>query len=152
MPLDSRNKRGSAFAWNLGHGRVWANPSAGELSTQAGRQQAGRVYMGILAGLPVIVAIVNFGVWALGMIIQYYPIWLAITTSDTSDLKPFQDRNKILTDAIYVGATGDVTAVSEDGTAILFKGVPVGTFLPIRARRVNATATTATNLVACYKG
>lgn len=53
------------------------------------------------------------------------------------------------TRGIYVGVTGDVTAVI-NGNAILFKAVPVGLILPIRATRVNSTGTTATNMVALY--
>lgn len=51
--------------------------------------------------------------------------------------------------AIYVGGAGNVTAVV-NGTAVLFAGVPVGTVLKVRATRVNATGTAATNLVALY--
>lgn len=49
-------------------------------------------------------------------------------------------------DAIYVGVTGDITLINEQGAAQLFSNVPVGIF-PVRCSRVNATATTATNLV-----
>lgn len=51
---------------------------------------------------------------------------------------------------IYVGGAGNVTAVMEDGTVATFTAVPVGTILPIRAIRVNATLTTATQMVALY--
>jgi hypothetical protein len=54
--------------------------------------------------------------------------------------------------ALYVGVTGDVTAVvgSESGqSAVLFKAVPVG-ILPVSCTRVNNTGTTATNIVALY--
>lgn len=49
--------------------------------------------------------------------------------------------------AIYVGVSGDITAVC-GGTAVLFKGVPQGTVLPVPScAQVKATGTTATNLV-----
>jgi hypothetical protein len=51
---------------------------------------------------------------------------------------------------IYVGVTGDVTAIV-GGAAILFKNAVQGSVLPIEATRVNSTATTATNLVALYE-
>jgi len=51
--------------------------------------------------------------------------------------------------AIYVGGAGAVVAVV-NGTAITFAAVPVGTVLQLRATRVNATGTAATNLVALY--
>lgn len=52
--------------------------------------------------------------------------------------------------AIYVGATGDITMILKNDTvAVLFKAVPVGIF-PVRPIQVNATATTATNIVGLY--
>ncbi len=69
--------------------------------------------------------------------------YAAITTSDSNDL-PF------LTRYVYVGGAGDVTAVTQAGNAVVFKAVPAGAILPIRARRINQTGTTATNLVALW--
>jgi|GEM_PF-426668 len=52
--------------------------------------------------------------------------------------------------AIYVGVTGDITMIlKNDAVAVLFKAVPVGV-LPVRPIQVNATATTATNIVGLY--
>ena len=53
------------------------------------------------------------------------------------------------TRGIYVGVSGDVTAVV-GGTAILFTSVPPGMILPVVATRVNATGTTATGLIALF--
>jgi hypothetical protein len=64
-----------------------------------------------------------------------------VTPSDSTDLS-YPCR------ALYVGATGDVTAVV-NGAAVLFKAVPVG-ILPVRVSRVNSTGTTATNIVALF--
>lgn len=50
--------------------------------------------------------------------------------------------------AIYVGVSGDVSAVL-GGSSVVFKSVPVG-HLWIGATRVNATGTTATNMVALF--
>lgn len=50
---------------------------------------------------------------------------------------------------IYVGGAGDVVAVDEDGTTCTFT-CPAGIVLPIRAKRVNSTSTTATAMVALY--
>lgn len=67
----------------------------------------------------------------------------AIVPADGSDLPA-------LTRAIYVGVTGDVKVDLETtGTGITFKAMPVGIHR-IRAKRVYATGTTATNLVALY--
>lgn len=62
---------------------------------------------------------------------------VAITKSDT-------ETNAY--SGIYVGGTGAVTVVTEDGTTVTFSAVPVGTILPIRTQKVTA-ATTATLLV-----
>lgn len=67
----------------------------------------------------------------------------AITPSDATDLTA-------ATRAIYVGVGGDVVAVTRDGTAVTFKNAAAGSTINIRARRVNSTNTTATNLVALW--
>lgn len=51
---------------------------------------------------------------------------------------------------IYVGGTGDVAVVFQDGTAVTFESVPVGVILPVCAIRVNDTNTDATALVAIF--
>jgi hypothetical protein len=63
----------------------------------------------------------------------------AITPSDTVNLGG---------KAIYVGGAGNVTCVTEGGNVTLFTAPPVGSVIPIRFTRVNATGTTATALVA----
>jgi len=51
--------------------------------------------------------------------------------------------------SIYIGGAGDVSVeMAKTGTAIVFTGVQAGSVLPIRVSRVNATGTTATNMVA----
>lgn len=53
--------------------------------------------------------------------------------------------------AIYVGVGGDVVAVVNQGgsdVAFTFKNVPSGTYLLGLFHRVNATGTTATNMIA----
>lgn len=70
----------------------------------------------------------------------------AITPNDTVD---FADSRA--TRRIYVGGAGNLVLVPADGgPAVTFTGVPVGTMLEVAARRVNATNTTATNLVALF--
>lgn len=48
---------------------------------------------------------------------------------------------------IYVGGAGNVSALMADGTTGVFVACIVGQVLPIQAQRINATGTTATNLV-----
>jgi hypothetical protein len=68
----------------------------------------------------------------------------AITTSDATNLPGG------LTEAVYVGGAGVVVAVFEDGTTANFTAV-AGAILPLRVKRINATSTTATLLVALYR-
>ena len=66
----------------------------------------------------------------------------AVTPSDTTPIKGGPAR------ALYVGGTGDVVAINENGAAVKFAGVTAGSVLPIATSRVNATNTTATDIVA----
>ncbi len=52
--------------------------------------------------------------------------------------------------ALFVGNGGDVTVPNLAGDAITFENVPDGSVLPVRCRRVNATGTTATGIVALF--
>mgnify|MGYP001163372299 CR=1 FL=1 len=70
--------------------------------------------------------------------------WEAVTASDSTDFSSGICRG------LYVGTTGNVAAVMDDDTAITFVGVPAGVVLPIQARRVNSTNTTASNMVALF--
>lgn len=65
----------------------------------------------------------------------------AITPSDTVNL-----INPAF--AIYVGGSGDVVCINNDGVAVTFVGATAGSILPITTSRVNSTNTTATSLVA----
>ena len=69
---------------------------------------------------------------------------VAITTSDTVALPGGVCK------AIYVGGAGNVVVLDAFGNTTTFNGATAGSTLPIGAVRVNATLTTATNLVALY--
>lgn len=49
---------------------------------------------------------------------------------------------------LYVGGTGNLTVLTAEGDTLLISAVPVGTILPLSVKRVNATGTTATLIVA----
>jgi len=54
------------------------------------------------------------------------------------------------TRAIYVGVGGDVEIITIDGTTVLFKNAQSGQIIPVRARNISASNTTATDLVGLY--
>ena len=61
----------------------------------------------------------------------------AVTPSDAAELT-------WISRAIWVGGAGNLCVVTVDGDTLTFSGVPAGTLLPIRAKQVRATNTTAT--------
>lgn len=68
---------------------------------------------------------------------------VAITAHDSTNFEPCR--------AIYVGTGGNVVVVFADtGSAVTFTNVPSGAILPVAAKRVNSTSTTASNMVALY--
>lgn len=50
--------------------------------------------------------------------------------------------------AVWIGGAGNLNVDLADGGTVLFSGIPAGTLLPIRAKRVRSTSTTATLIVA----
>lgn len=69
--------------------------------------------------------------------------FLAVTPSDTVDL------SKGASDAFYIGGGGDIVLVGEDGDSATFT-VLSGSVLACGSKRVMATGTTATGIVALY--
>lgn len=67
----------------------------------------------------------------------------SITPNDSADLA-------IGATAIYIGSDGNITVDTSFGDTVAFVGVLSGTVLPVRARRVYSTGTTASNLVGLY--
>ncbi len=55
-----------------------------------------------------------------------------------------------LCQAIYIGVGGNMVAVRDDDTTVTFTGVVAGTIVPVQAKRINSTSTTATNMVALF--
>ncbi len=68
---------------------------------------------------------------------------IAVTPSDSDDLVQTSR-------ALYVGTGGTVVVRAHDGTEASYVGVPTGLILPVRAVRVLATGTTASDIVAMY--
>ncbi len=65
----------------------------------------------------------------------------AVTPSDSEDLA-FVAR------ALWVGGAGDVKVATANGDVLVFAGVAAGSVLPVAVKRVYATGTTATNVLA----
>ena len=57
----------------------------------------------------------------------------------------------VYTRGIYVGGAGNINmTLVDDSAAVSFVGVLAGTVIPVRAKLVLVTGTTATNLVGLY--
>jgi hypothetical protein len=66
---------------------------------------------------------------------------IAVSPNDGVDLT-------ISARALYIGGPGNVSVVTVGGDTVTFVGLVAGQILPVRARRVRFTATTALNIVA----
>jgi hypothetical protein len=67
----------------------------------------------------------------------------AVTPHNTNELE-------FVTRALYVGSVGDVKVAMADSGEVTFVAVPTGTTLPIRVKKVFATGTDATDIVALW--
>ena len=64
---------------------------------------------------------------------------IAITPADSDLVQPVR--------AIYVGGSGNLKISDTGGGAVTFSNVPAGVILPVMARRIWSTGTTASNIV-----
>ena len=69
----------------------------------------------------------------------------------SSDITPDDDNDlAVVSRSIYVGVSGDLAVHMADSDSIqIYKSVPIG-FIPIQAKRVLATGTTAAFLVSVW--
>jgi hypothetical protein len=65
----------------------------------------------------------------------------AVTPHDTNELTN-------VSRGLWVGGAGDVAVVTSGGSTATFAAVPAGTMLPVRAKIVKTTGTTASSIVA----
>lgn len=144
MAIDSASKRrsvASVMRWGKGPG---VTPDVNQ--PVAWRIQVGRSYSGFVP--------VEELQPSEGLINQWLNWWTmsqspynksrAITKSDTVDFVEGP------CDAIYVGGAGIVVVVHEDNNTSQFTAV-AGEILPVKAKRVNSTSTTATLMLALYQ-
>lgn len=68
---------------------------------------------------------------------------LDITKHDTNELATYSRW-------IFVGGTGAMKVTCVDGSVATFTGIPAGAILPVAAKLVWSTGTTATNMTAIY--
>lgn len=66
----------------------------------------------------------------------------SVTTSDSSEIDP--------TRGLYIGGAGNIKVDTAAGTTVTLNSAAAGSVLPIRVKKVYATGTTATNIVALY--
>lgn len=66
----------------------------------------------------------------------------SVTTSDSSEIDP--------TRGLYIGGAGNIKVDTAAGTTVTLNNAAAGSVLPIRVKKVYATGTTATNIVALY--
>ena len=52
-----------------------------------------------------------------------------------------------VTRALYVGVAGDLVLLMQGGATVVLRGVPSGSFLPLRVRQVLASGTSADGIV-----
>lgn len=71
---------------------------------------------------------------------------LAITKSDSADQGLGGGCR-----ALFIGGAGDVAVIAVgDTSAVTFAGLAAGSILPVQAKRVMSTNTTATSIVALF--
>lgn len=80
------------------------------------------------------------------MAVEAYNVFAAVTPSNTADLP-----NPGVSDALWVGGAGTLAIQGTDGQTVSIAAVAAGATLPIKVRRVLATGTTATTIVALYQ-
>ena len=55
-----------------------------------------------------------------------------------------------VTKGVYIGTSGDLAVVMEDGSEVTFTALPAGVFHPLRVRKIKAGGTTASGIVGVY--
>lgn len=73
---------------------------------------------------------------------------VAVTPNDSADLT--LPNGFVGTTYLYVGVSGDVAVVTAAGDSVTLKSVAAGYFHPVSVRKVLATGTTATDILAAF--
>jgi len=80
-----------------------------------------------------------------------FPATLTSPATNAIEIIP-DDLNPLdmVTRALYVGQTGDISVEMQSGQIVGFQNVQGGSILAIRTLKVRATGTTATGLIAMW--
>lgn len=78
------------------------------------------------------------------------PTYVSSSTDKARSVTPNDGADIPITHGLYIGVTGDVAVVMGDGTTLTFKAAAAGSTLNLQVKRVLATGTTATNIIALY--
>lgn len=73
-----------------------------------------------------------------------------VTKSDTELIASPSGGDNYEGCILYIGGTGNVRVLTIGGDDVVFSGVPAGTTLQVKVRKVFSTDTTATNIVALW--
>jgi len=69
-------------------------------------------------------------------------------SGDAFAITPHADEDLATsTRGIYVGVTGNINLITVGGQTVLFENLPAGFILPVRAKRVLVSLTSATKLI-----
>jgi hypothetical protein len=74
----------------------------------------------------------------------------AVTPSDTVNIPSVSGGTNDEGCILYIGGAGNIKVLTIGGDEVVFASVPAGTTLQVRVRRVFATGTAATNIVALW--
>ncbi len=73
---------------------------------------------------------------------------ITVTPSDTVDIVFPSGTNR--TRGVLVGVAGNLNVIMADGTTALLKAVTAGVVHPLSVKRIKATSTTATDIIALF--
>ena len=69
---------------------------------------------------------------------------------DAYTVVPHDTNEVTVTRGIYVGGAGDIKLTTKNNKTVTFVAVPVGVILPVRAKIIFSTDTTATYMIGLY--
>jgi hypothetical protein len=74
----------------------------------------------------------------------------AVTPSDSANIPVVTGGTSNNGCVLYVGGAGSIKVTTVGGDDVTFVGIVAGSFVPVQVRKVWATGTSATNIVALW--